>query len=151
VGILRRFSSRGQRAGLYAGAVFASAALGVATFGAVRAISVDRVEAVWTIDGEVGELSQAIPVRAAHPGCPSWSNLGGLVVTAVEASDTVTLTASFPEHDEDTPCAWMGNAMRVTIKLEEPLGDRDLIDGATGKDPATPATIAFHTGQSPVD
>lgn len=124
-------------------------AVAVASTFAVRQISVQRVDAVWTVDGQIGESSQVIPIRAAHPSCPSWSNLGGLVVTTVETDETVTLTATFPEHERDRPCAWMGNSLRATAKLESPLGDRMLVDGATGQDPATPATIAFHTGQSP--
>lgn len=114
-------------------------------------MSVQRVEAVWSVDGQVGELSQTIPIRAAHPSCPSWSDLGGLVVTTVETDEAVTLTATFPDHEDGRECEWMGNSMRATAKLESPLGDRTLIDGATGQDPATPAAIAFHTGQSPKD
>lgn len=129
----------------------AAVALGVTTIGVVDSVTVERVEAVWTVDGEVGELSQRIPIRAAHPGCPSWSGLGGLVVTAIETDETVTLTATFPEHDSDRDCEWMGNPMRATVKLDAPLGNRALLDGATGHGPATPAALAFHTGQSPRD
>ena len=117
----------------------------------VMIISVDRVSAYWTVDGEVGESSQAIPIRAAHPDCPSWSNLGGLVVTTQETDETVTLTVTFPSYGDRPQCDWMGNAMRASIKLDEPLGDRILIDGATGDDPSTPASIAFRTGQAPND
>lgn len=115
----------------------------------VEAISVDRVEAVWGVYGEVGESSQAIPIRAAHPSCPSWSTLGGLVVNSVETDETVTIIATFPDHDADVPCGWMGVAMRATVRLDRPLGDRLVIDGTTGADPATPVAIAFHTGQAP--
>ena len=115
----------------------------------VASLSVDRVDAVWGVNGEVGESSQAIPIRAAHPDCPSWSRLGGLVVTAVETDTSVTLSVTFPAHDDDLPCEWMGNAMRATVKLQEPLGNRRLIDGGNGLDPATPAAMAFYTGQAP--
>ncbi len=124
----------------------AAVAIGVV---AVAALSVDRVEAVWAVNGEVGESSQVIPIRAAHPDCPSWSSLGGLVVTALETDDTVTLSVTFPTHGDDVPCNRMGNAMRATVKLEQPLGSRQLIDGINGLDPATPASMAFHTGQAP--
>ena len=125
------------------------AALVVVGVAVVRSISVDRVDAVWAVSGEVGESSQAIPIRAAHPSCSSWSSLGGLVVTAVETDDVVTVTASFPSHPSDVDCEWIGNSMPAVVKLDEPLGDRALVDGATGRDPATPATMAFHTGRSP--
>lgn len=127
------------------------AVVSVAAALAVTTISVDRVEAVWMVDGEVGEQSQTIPIRAAHPQCPSWSDLGGLVVTASETDDAVTLTATFPEHDAERECQWLGNSMPSSVRLETPLGDRALIDGATGQAPASPAAMAFHTGQSPRD
>ncbi len=139
--------SRAARA-YTAGAASAFGALGIGAL-AVTTISIDRVDAVWTVNGEVGESSQAIPIRAAHPDCPSWSNLGGLVVTAVETDETVTVFVTFPDHDDDEPCDWMGNAMRASVKLDRPLGERDVIDGASGLEPATPATMAFHTGQAP--
>lgn len=120
-----------------------------ATALSVQAISVDRVPAVWGINGEVGESSLVIPIRAAHPDCPSWSTLGGLVVEADETADTVVITATFPEHGEQVRCRWLGAAMTATVKLDEPLGARAVIDGGTGGDPATPVSIAFHTGQSP--
>ncbi len=125
------------------------AALVVGSALTVEAISVDRVEAVWGVSGEVGPSSQVIPIRAAHPLCPSWSTLGGLVVDSVETDESVTITASFPSQGAEVRCEWMGNAMRATVKLDRPLGDRTVIDGTTGRDPATPFSIAFHTGQSP--
>ncbi len=137
------------RANRAIGGAAALLVVAVATALAVVAISVDRVPAYWSVNGEVGESSQAIPIRAAHPDCPSWSNLGGLVVTAFETDESVTLNVTFPSHDNQRPCDWMGNAMRASVKLDEPLGNRDLIDGATGGDPSTPASIAFRTGQAP--
>lgn len=59
------------------------------------------------------------------------------------------ITATFPEHGIDTPCNRRGTAMRASVELDRPLGDRVLIDGRTGRDPATPATIAFYIGYSP--
>lgn len=115
----------------------------------VAAISVDRVDAAWGVNGEVGESSLVIPIHAAHPACPSWSNLGGLVVDAVETETSVTITATFPLPGDDQPCRWLGSAMPATVKLDGPLGDRALIDGGTGLGPATPVSIAFYTGQSP--
>ena len=143
------FGMIGWRASRAIGTAVAAlvAAAGVAVF--VATISVDRVPADWTVNGEIGESSQLIPIRAAHPECPSWSNLGGLVVTTVETDNTVALTVTFPRHE--APCDWMGTPMRATVKLDAPLGDRTLIDGATGGDPATPALIAFRTGQAPAD
>lgn len=117
--------------------------------GAVATISVDRVHAVWAVNGEVGESSLVIPIRAAHPDCPSWSTLGGLVVSSVESDEAVTITATFPDQGAATRCNWMGAAMGATVRLDRPLGDRAVIDGGTGRDPATPVSIAFHTGQSP--
>ncbi len=137
-----RVSQTAARMLLVAGIVAGSAAT-------VEAISVDRVDAVWGVTGEVGESSQVIPIRAAHPHCPSWSTLGGLVVRSIETDESVTITASFPEQGSEVRCEWMGNAMRATVKLDRPLGDRTVIDGRTGQDPATPFSIAFHTGQSP--
>ncbi len=90
----------------------------------VEAISVDRVDAVWAVNDAVGESSQAIPIRAAHPGCPSWSRLGGLVIESVETDDTVTITATFPQHSASVPCNRRGTAMRATVKLDRPLGER---------------------------
>lgn len=115
----------------------------------VEAISVDRVDAVWAVNDAVGESSQAIPIRAAHPGCPSWSRLGGLVIESVETDDTVTITATFPQHSASVPCNRRGTAMRAIVKLDRPLGERKIIDGGSGADPATPITIAFYTGHSP--
>ncbi len=149
MGSLHRIDTRGQAARAYAAGVGSVMAAVVVGLVAVAALSVDRVDAVWAVNGEVGESSQAIPIRAAHPDCPSWSTLGGLVVTAVETDASVTLRVTFPSRGDDVPCEWMGDAMRATVKLEEPLGSRRLIDGSNGLDPATPAAMAFHTGQAP--
>lgn len=149
VGSLDWINSRGRAAQAYAaGAASMMATIGIGVV-AVTTLSVDRVEAVWAVNGEIGESSQVIPIRAAHPDCPSWARLGGLVVTAVETAEAVTLSVTFPSHDDETPCEWLGNAMRATVKLEQPLGDRRLIDGSSGLDPATPAAMAFQTGQAP--
>ena len=113
---------------------------------AVQSISVDRVHAIWGIDGEVGESSLVIPIRAAHPSCPSWSNRGGLVVETTETDDQVVLTASFPEHSETEPCDPLGAAMPSTVRLDEPLGTRVIIDGSTGRSPATPESLALIIG-----
>lgn len=130
--------------------VVAMAAVAVAgTAATVEAISVDRVDAVWAVNEEVGESSQIIPIRAAHPGCPSWSRLGGLVVESVETDESVTITVTFPEHGLQVPCSRRGIAMPATVRLDRPLGDRVVIDGRTGRDPVTPITIAFYTGHSP--
>lgn len=115
----------------------------------VEAISVDRVDAIWAVNDEVGESSQVIPIRAAHPDCPSWSELGGLVVESVETDTSVTITATFPEQAADAFCRHQGTAMRATVRLDEPLGNRVVIDGSSGLDPSTPLTIAFYTGDSP--
>lgn len=104
-------------------------------FALVQWVSVDREPAVWAIDGEVGESSLVIPIRAAHASCPSWATLGGLVVEAVETDTQVAIYATFPEHDADTACEWLGASMSAKVKLTEPLGDRQVIDGATGADP----------------
>jgi len=117
----------------------------------VEAISVDRVHAVWALTDEVGESSQTIPIRAAHPGCPSWSRLGGLVFETVETETSVTITVTFPEHDSDVMCSQQGSTMRATVKLDQPLGDREIIDGGSGSDPAAPITIAYYVGDSPGD
>jgi hypothetical protein len=71
------------------------------------------------------------------------------MIESVETDESVTITATFPQHGEDVPCNRRGTAMRATVKLDRPLGDRTLIDGANGTDPATPITIAFYTGDSP--
>lgn len=127
----------------------AAVALVAATAVTVETISVDRVDAVWAVNDEVGESSQVIPIRAAHPGCPSWSRLGGLVVESVETDESVIIIATFPDHEVDVPCNRRGSSVGATVKLDSPLGDRVVINGATGLDPATPITIAFYTGHSP--
>lgn len=143
------FGTTGRRANRALGGALALLVMLPALVVTVMTISVDRVPADWTVDGEIGASSQAVPIRAAHPDCASWSNLGGLVVTTRETDETVTLTVTFPSHDDQSTCDWMGNPMRATVKLDAPLGDRRLIDSATGGDPATPALIAFRTGQAP--
>jgi len=130
-------------------AVFVATGLIVGTAVTIESISVDRVNAIWAVNDEVGDSSQAIPIRAAHPDCPSWSRLGGLVVDLVETEESVTITATFPEHAAEVPCNRRGTAMRATVELDRPLGDRVIIDGGSGLDPATPITIAFYTGDSP--
>ena len=138
--------SRNKRVGVaiaFVGLVMMGTALIIET------ISVDRIEAVWAVNNEVGESSQVIPIRAAHPECPSWSQLGGLVVDSIETDDAVIITATFPEHHSDEPCHRRGTTMQATVKLDEPLGDRVVIDGSSGTDPSTPLTIAFYIGESP--
>lgn len=138
-----------SRTGRFGAAVLMAAAIVAGAAATVEAVSVDRVDAIWAVNDEVGEFSQAIPIRAVHPGCPSWSRLGGLVIDSVETDESVTITATFPEHGVQVPCIRRGTAMRATVELDRPLGDRVVIDGGTGLDPATPITIAFYTGQSP--
>lgn len=125
----------------------AGAALTAGAATAILTISTDRVGAVWSIESEIGESSQIVPIRAAHPDCASWASLGGLVVKAVETNETVTITATFPKHAPERPCDANGLSMPGSVRLNEPLGDRTVIDGHTGQDPATPDTVALHTGE----
>jgi hypothetical protein len=47
-----------------------------------------------------------------------------------EGRDEVTITVLVREHPDDT-CSDLAQERTATVTLDEPLGDRDLVDGAT--------------------
>ncbi|WP_395659578.1 hypothetical protein [Nocardioides sp.] len=48
---------------------------------------------------------------------------------AVETSESVTITVEVTDY-ADAACSTIGLREQATVSLSEPLGDRDLIDGA---------------------
>lgn len=133
--------ARWSRARAAAAGCAAVLVAGLAFGAAQTATSVERVDAIWTIETEIGESSRIVPIEAVHPTCPSWTGLGGLVVQAVETETTVTITATFPEGDGD--CEDDRRSMSSSVRLHAPIGSRQVIDGGTGLEPATPATVAM--------
>lgn len=91
--------------------------------------------ALWELvtPADVTPESTEVTLSATPSGCHTGAELP-VSEPQVEVSDesiVITVTVApqpAPNPDEDQGCA-MSPAVEVTVELEEPIGDRDLVDG----------------------
>ncbi len=97
------------------------------------------VPADWVLRTPPEESATSLELVVADPYCPYKLSADAIDVVVVEDRDSVTLNVAVPDTEDGSSCKFASVAFVVDVELDEPLGDRLVLNGDT--DPVSPAPI----------
>ena len=104
--------------------------------------------AVWEVSdpGEVRESSQTFEIGVTRVECASGVTGEVLPLEIEEEDEQVVITATVAQNGDGAANCQGNDVVVVTAQLEQPLGDRELVDGACDRFPDV-ATTTFCTDE----